>query len=167
MCAQRRLRSACASAQSDRSLRCPHEETLGPQLPIDQSLHCPHEETLGPQLPTEWTAKILIRLGICPGWSESSLGAQTILLVLSWGGSNSKCASLNKQERTDASIKLRLKWLNKIWGGGGGGGKWAQAFGQIQKLTPFVYMGPNHFCHQYELVYAQSTSHFFFSTEQM
>ena len=28
--AQRRLRSAWASAQSDQSLHCPHEETLGP-----------------------------------------------------------------------------------------------------------------------------------------
>ena len=33
------------------------------------------------------TAKTLIRLGKCIGWSESSLGA-VILLVLSWGGSN-------------------------------------------------------------------------------
>ena len=32
----------------------------------------------------------LIRLGGCPGWSESSLGA-VILLVLSWGGSNISC----------------------------------------------------------------------------
>ena len=32
-------------------------------------------------------AKTLIRLGECPGWSESSLGAHAILLVLSWGGS--------------------------------------------------------------------------------
>ena len=31
------------------------------------------------------TAKTLIRLGGCPGWSESSLGAHAILLVLSWG----------------------------------------------------------------------------------
>ena len=30
MCAQWRLRSAWASAQSDQSLRCPHEESLGP-----------------------------------------------------------------------------------------------------------------------------------------
>ena len=30
MCAQRRLRSAWASAQSDQSLHCLHEETLGP-----------------------------------------------------------------------------------------------------------------------------------------
>ena len=60
MCAQRRLRSDWASAQSDQSLRCPHEETLGPWLP------------------TECTAKTLIRLGGCPGWSESSLGAQSL-----------------------------------------------------------------------------------------
>ena len=30
MCAQQRLRSAWASAQSDQSLPCLHEETLGP-----------------------------------------------------------------------------------------------------------------------------------------
>ena len=35
-----------------------------------------------------WTAETLIRLGGCPGWSESSQGAHVILLVLSWGGSN-------------------------------------------------------------------------------
>ena len=34
-CAQQRLWSAWASAHSDQSLRCPHEETLGPQLPIE------------------------------------------------------------------------------------------------------------------------------------
>ena len=28
MCGQRRLKSACASAQADLSLRCPHEELL-------------------------------------------------------------------------------------------------------------------------------------------
>ena len=54
-CAHRRLRSAWASAQSNQSLRCPHEETLGPWLPIER------------------TAKTLIRLGGFPGWSESSL----------------------------------------------------------------------------------------------
>ena len=59
VCAQRRLRSAWASAQSDQSLRCPHEETFGPWLPIER------------------TAKTLIRLGGCPGWSESSLGAHS------------------------------------------------------------------------------------------
>ena len=33
------------------------------------------------------TAKTLIILCGCPGWSEFSLGAHAILLVLSWGGS--------------------------------------------------------------------------------
>ena len=69
MCAQRRLRSAWASTQSDRSLCCPHEESLGPKLPI------------------EHTVKTLIRLGGCPGWSKSSLGAHAILLNLSRCGS--------------------------------------------------------------------------------
>ena len=71
LCAQRRLRSAWASAQSDQSQRCPPEAKLGPKLP------------------TERTAKTLIRLGGCTGWSEFSLGTKVILLVLSWGGS--KC----------------------------------------------------------------------------
>ena len=52
MCAQRRLRSAWASTQSDQSLRCPHEESSGPLLLI------------------ECTTKTLIRLGGCPGWSQ-------------------------------------------------------------------------------------------------
>ena len=69
LCAERRLRSAWAYAQSDQSLRCPHEDTLGKQLPIER------------------TAMTLIRQGGCPGWSESSLGALFILLVLSCGGS--------------------------------------------------------------------------------
>ena len=47
MCIQQRLWSAWASAQSEQSLRWPHGETLGPQLPI------------------EHTAKTLIRLGGC------------------------------------------------------------------------------------------------------
>ena len=70
-CAQRRLRSAWASAQSDQSLCCPYKERLGPLLPID----C--------------TAKTLIRLGGCPCWSEFSLGAHAILLVLSSSSSSS------------------------------------------------------------------------------
>ena len=77
LCAQQRLRSAWTSAQSDQSLCCPHEEALGPQLPIER------------------TAKTLIRLDGCPGWSQSSLGAKVILLVLSWGGSNKDLLDLS------------------------------------------------------------------------
>ena len=58
-CAPSEDRSAWASAQSDQSLRC----------------------ALNGQLRTQCffmrTAKTLIRLGGCPGWSESSLGAQS------------------------------------------------------------------------------------------
>ena len=43
----------------------------------DQSRRRPHEETLGTWLPIERTAKTLIRLGGCPSWSESSLGAHS------------------------------------------------------------------------------------------
>ena len=68
-CAQRILRSNWAYAQSDQSFRCPREESLGPWLYFER------------------TVKTLIRLGWCPGWSESSLGAHVILLVLSCGGS--------------------------------------------------------------------------------
>ena len=55
MWAQRRLKSACASAQSDQSLRCPHEETLHPYLSKMRSV------------------KILIRLCKCADRSESSV----------------------------------------------------------------------------------------------
>ena len=37
LCAQWRLRSTWASAQSDQSLCCPHEETLGPWLSLESS----------------------------------------------------------------------------------------------------------------------------------
>ena len=60
----------------------------------------PHEESLCP-LPNERTAKIQIRLGECPGWSESSQGAHAISLVLSWGSSYVLCIS-------------PLKWLWKL-----------------------------------------------------
>ena len=40
-------------------------------LPNLISLRCLHEETMKHKLPTECTAKILIRLCWCEGWSES------------------------------------------------------------------------------------------------
>ena len=66
LCAQRRLRSAWASAQSDQSLRCPHKEALGPYT------HWAHSEDL-------------IRLG---GWPILVFTWRTlIMLVLSCRGS--------------------------------------------------------------------------------
>ena len=70
MCALWRLILAWASAQSDQSLRCALNGKLRTQVFFIR------------------TAKTLIRLGGSPGWSESSLGAHAILLVLSWGISN-------------------------------------------------------------------------------
>ena len=52
---QRRLKSACASAQSEEGLRLPHEYPWHPKMrPV----------------------KILISLRECAGWSESSLGSK-------------------------------------------------------------------------------------------
>ena len=68
MCSQRILRLVLVSAQSDQSLLY----------------------ALSRQLRTKAffmrTTKTLISLSGCSGWSESSLGAHAILLVLSWGG---------------------------------------------------------------------------------
>ena len=90
MCAQRSLRSAWASAQS-------------------QSLRCPHEETLGPWLPTERTAKILIRRCGCPGLSESSLVEQVILLMLS-------CCGLYFSSASSHSFWRHMKnWDPFVW----------------------------------------------------
>ena len=44
----------------------------------DQSLHCALNGYLRTQAVFMWTAKTLIRLGGFPGWSESSLGAQSL-----------------------------------------------------------------------------------------
>ena len=49
------------------------------------------------------SAKTLIRLGGCPGWSESSLGAKVILLFLSWGGSFVH-VSINKIKKIKHSL---------------------------------------------------------------
>ena len=60
VCAKRRLRSAWASAKSDQESSLSAWRRLGPKLPIKR------------------TATTLIRLGGCPGWSESVLGAQPL-----------------------------------------------------------------------------------------
>ena len=61
MCVQRRLRSAWASAQSDQSLCCALNGYLRAQCFFMR------------------TANTLIRLGGCPDWSESSLGAHSLV----------------------------------------------------------------------------------------
>ena len=66
------------------------------------------------------TAKTLIRLGRCTGWSESSLGAHAIMLVLSWGGSlmcNIQIASFEimlSTERQTVQFRPFLEMSNEI-----------------------------------------------------
>ena len=77
-----------SSWQNQQNDSAPSEDSDQPgHSAILISLRCPHEQSLGQYLPTERTAKTLIRLGGYPGWSESSQGAYTRLLVLSWSGS--------------------------------------------------------------------------------
>ena len=70
---QRRFRSDCAFMQSDRSLRCPHEETLHPWRPT----------------------KIQIILRIHAVWSKSTLSAWRVFVSLAFQNAHS--------ERTDRS----------------------------------------------------------------
>ena len=125
LCAQRRLRSAWASAQSDQSLRCPHEESLGPSLPTERKA-----KTLirlgGCSLlllwfinisrlymsrlmtkQTKWhvrPAKTQISLGIRPVWSESSLSA--------WRKLGSFATHWAQSEDSDQTGRMpRLIWV--------------------------------------------------------
>ena len=75
-----------AWALQNQKMTCaPSEDSDQPGHPpsLIRVIHWSHKETLGPSLPIERTAKTLIRLGGCPGWSESLLGVQAILLVSS------------------------------------------------------------------------------------
>ena len=107
MSALRRLWSDWADAQAVLSLCWAHipfcwfcHETAH----ISMSKQCcPHEETLGPELPYERTTKTLIRLGRCPGCSESLLGAHTILLVLSWDSSYKHEQTMQTQIRSGST----------------------------------------------------------------
>ena len=65
-----RLKPTCLSAQSDKSLRCPHEETLHPWLSKMRPV------------------RILIRQRECAGWSDSSLGTHVRRYVFLHCGSN-------------------------------------------------------------------------------
>ena len=64
----------------------PSEDSDQPGHPPSLISHrCPHEEILGPKLPIQRKVNTLIRLGGCPGWYGSSLGTLALLLVLSLG----------------------------------------------------------------------------------
>ena len=57
ICGQRRLRSDWAATQADLSLRRPHEESLGPKLPIERTANT--DET---DLSLRWA----VQMGVMP-----------------------------------------------------------------------------------------------------
>ena len=93
-----RHRSACRSAQSDQHLCCLLSRQYNTYMcsPSLISLHSALNGWMGTQCFFMRTAKTLIRLGEYSGWSESSLYAQAILLVLSCCGSYvKKCVTFS------------------------------------------------------------------------
>ena len=90
-------------------IELPHDKTnkmtCAPSKDSDQTGHPPSLiRVFAVHMKNHWVLSYplsaqrrLIRLGGCPGWSESSLGSQIILLVLSWGVSNISVIILNKQ----------------------------------------------------------------------
>ena len=109
--AQRRLRSAWASAKTLIRLGgCPgwSESSLGAHaillnrvfaVRMKKAKILSYPLSAQRRLRSAWaSAKTLIRLGGCPGWSESSLGAHAILLVFSRCGSIiSRCHVMHTQ----------------------------------------------------------------------
>ena len=101
VCTQRSLRSAWASAQSDQSISCALSRYLKTQAFFMR------------------TAKALVRLGRCPGWSESSLGTQAfcwfVMLRLIWMFMQTKlCTSKTlKKIKWDANINLYSEVCNQ------------------------------------------------------
>ena len=101
----------------------PHDKTnkmaCAPSEDSDQpghlpSLRCLHEETLDPQLSIERTEKTQIRLSGCPGWYESSLGTQVILLILLWGSSILECKKHDIADTVELTTVLKQQLL-KEW----------------------------------------------------
>ena len=97
ICAQRRLRSAWASTQSSLI------RIFAVRLTIAWVLSYPFERT----------AKTLIRLGICPGWSKSSLGATPF----SWfchEAESAICNILTWHQRSYGVTLTLIVWANKL-----------------------------------------------------
>ena len=84
LCAQRKLRSAWASTQSDQSLRYPHEKKLG-------------------SLATHWAQAKTDQTGRMPRLTWVFAGRKVILLVLSWGAHF--CMPQSALSQTGRSVK--------------------------------------------------------------
>ena len=133
MCAQRRLWSASAFAQSEQS-----------SLPVLRSL--------GPKLPIKCTVKT-DQTGRMPGWSESSLCAQVILIVLSCSDSN---VSLSRQFEPVSYLSV---WCAVIRSGSA-----VRLVGMLFLITIkcFLYVKKRKFCWIYHNYSTQTCSLYLF-----
>ena len=97
LCAQWRLKSAWASTKSDQCLSlCAQWVAKDPSF-----LHADSKDS--------------DQSGGCPGWSESSLSAHAILLVLSWGGPHAKCTWDTLATVWSSSVEGCCFWNWNTW----------------------------------------------------
>ena len=98
MCAKRRLRSVCASIQSNQRLRCPHAKTLHPWLS------------------KTGTVKILIAECFCPYVRLLTFRLKSFVTICVHGVRRSN-ALVCIPGLSYASLKIFIKWLtqNNIW----------------------------------------------------
>ena len=118
MCAQRRLWSDWASAQSEQSLRCPHEESLGPYLPIKHTAKT-HLTGRMPRLICAFPGHTVIFVGFVMGWLISRI----IYTSWDWGESETQLwktsvaikpfskAQFHKKGKKQAFLKHKLSCI--------------------------------------------------------
>ena len=102
-CTQPRLRSACASTQSDQSSLCAQWVAKDPSF-----LHADSEEKHTLWVLSDQPGHLSDQTGRYQGWSVSSLGAHAILLVLSWGSSYLIC--LTVYWRYEKNLQFHRFW---------------------------------------------------------
>ena len=104
-----------AAADKTNKMTCvPSEDSDQPGHPPSLiSLHCALNGYLRTKAFFMRTAKTLIKLGGCPGWSESLLGTHAISLVLSWCSSfyqSSKHGRTPSKWSQSGNLIRKLQW---------------------------------------------------------
>ena len=87
------------------------QSDCAPSEDLDQPGHLPSMGSYGPKV-SSCGQRRLIRLGGCPCWSESSMGAHAILLVLSCRGSHvavSRDSGIHKNYKNTERLKSKTK----------------------------------------------------------
>ena len=118
---------------------CPAKTQIWASAQSDQSRGCLHEESLSPYLPIEHTAKTQIRLGRCPVWSESLLGAHATLLVFSCANSyaiHDTVPTEQEMQRPDWMSRLTRAFLYSFYIEG-----WAQDYSNSNIFLKPLFRG--------------------------